>query len=111
MWAFTLNTRYELPAIAFGTWDVRGAAGQQALDSALEAGYRAIDTAFMYENHDIVGAALAASGIPRGELFVTTKLNENLAAADLRLTERDRARIAQLDEGASLFGWYGEGWL
>ena len=70
-----LNTGFEMPAIAFGTWDVRGARGQRVVESALEVGYRAIDTAFMYENHDIIGKAIRSSEITRSELFVTTKLN------------------------------------
>ena len=74
----TLNTGYTMPTIAFGTWDVRGAAGRAAVESALEVGYRALDTAFMYDNHAEVGAAIAASGVPRDQLFVTTKLNAPL---------------------------------
>ena len=71
----TLNTGAQLPMIGFGTWDVRGEEGKRSILDALELGYRLVDTALMYKNHAIVGAALRESGLPRSELFLTTKLN------------------------------------
>ena len=74
METFTLNNGVELPAVGFGTWDVRGEAGKRAILTALELGYRLIDTAQMYDNEDIVGRAVRESGLARREVFITTKL-------------------------------------
>jgi 2,5-diketo-D-gluconate reductase B len=63
-----------IPALGLGTWPLRGAEGQAAVESALSLGYRHVDTAEMYGNEDAVGAAIAASGLPRGEIFLTTKV-------------------------------------
>jgi diketogulonate reductase-like aldo/keto reductase len=63
-----------IPAIGFGTWPMRGAEAARAVASALESGYRAIDTAAMYGNEEAVGEALRGSGVPRDEVFVTTKV-------------------------------------
>lgn len=60
--------------IGFGTWDIRGEVGKQSILTALDLGYRLIDTAQMYENEYIVGCAVKESGIPREELFLTTKI-------------------------------------
>ena len=54
----TLNNGVQLPMIGFGTWDVRGEAGKKTILTALDSGYRLIDTAQMYENEDIVGQAV-----------------------------------------------------
>lgn len=70
----TLNNGIQLPMIGYGTWDVRGESGKKAILTALELGYRLIDTAQMYDNEDIVGRAIQESGLPRREVFLTTKL-------------------------------------
>lgn len=70
----TLNNGVQMPMIGFGTWDVRGKQGKRSILEALEIGYRLIDTAQMYENEDIVGAAVKESGLARDEVFLTTKL-------------------------------------
>lgn len=59
----------------FGTWPMKGADCQKAVETAIATGYRAIDTAQMYENEDAVGAAIAATGVPLGELLITTKVH------------------------------------
>lgn len=74
MESFTLNNGVKLPAVGFGTWDVRGETGKNAVLAALELGYRLIDTAQMYDNEDIVGQALRESGLARQDIFITTKL-------------------------------------
>lgn len=74
METFILNNGVKLPAVGFGTWDVRGEAGKHAILTALELGYRLIDTAQMYDNEEIVGRAVQESGIARREVFITTKL-------------------------------------
>ena len=71
---FTLNNGVKLPAVGFGTWDVRGEAGKNAILTALELGYRLIDTAQMYDNETIVGEAVRESGLARRDIFITTKL-------------------------------------
>jgi diketogulonate reductase-like aldo/keto reductase len=63
-----------MPLLGFGTWQIRGGAAYDAVRDALEAGYRHIDTATMYGNEAEVGRALRDSGVPRDEVFVTTKL-------------------------------------
>jgi diketogulonate reductase-like aldo/keto reductase len=63
-----------IPRLGFGTWQVTGDEARTMVEGALEAGYRHIDTAQIYENESEVGAALAASGVPRDELFITTKV-------------------------------------
>ena len=70
----TLNNGVQLPMIGFGTWDVRGEAGKKTILTALDSGYRLIDTGQMYENEDIVGQAVKESGLERKEVFLTTKL-------------------------------------
>jgi diketogulonate reductase-like aldo/keto reductase len=63
-----------IPAIGFGTWPLKGAECQAAVEAALACGYRHVDTAAMYGNEAQVGAALKASGVPRAQVFVTTKV-------------------------------------
>jgi 2,5-diketo-D-gluconate reductase A len=71
----TLNNDVQMPALGFGVFQVPDPAEcEQAVAQALKTGYRLIDTAASYANEEAVGRALAASGIPREELFVTTKL-------------------------------------
>ncbi|MEV6979538.1 aldo/keto reductase [Kitasatospora sp. NPDC093806] len=69
-----LNNGVEIPQLGFGVFQVPDDETTAAVTSALEAGYRSIDTAAIYGNETGVGRALAASGLPREELFVTTKL-------------------------------------
>jgi 2,5-diketo-D-gluconate reductase A len=70
----TLNNGVVMPQLGFGVWQVPDHEAADAVGSALEAGYRSIDTAAIYENEKGTGQALASSGLPRDELFVTTKL-------------------------------------
>jgi 2,5-diketo-D-gluconate reductase A len=62
-----------MPLLGFGTWQIKGDRATAATATALEAGYRHLDTATVYENEAEVGAALRDSGIPRDQVFVTTK--------------------------------------
>ncbi|HEY2669664.1 MAG TPA: aldo/keto reductase [Rugosimonospora sp.] len=71
--AVTLAGDISVPVIGFGTWQLQGKQGYQAVRLALEAGYRHIDTATMYGNEDEVGRALRDSGLDRREVFITTK--------------------------------------
>ncbi|GHF37559.1 oxidoreductase [Streptomyces morookaense] len=72
--SITLNNGVEMPQLGFGVWQVPDAEATAAVSHALEAGYRSIDTAAVYENEAGTGKALTSSDIPRDELFVTTKL-------------------------------------
>jgi 2,5-diketo-D-gluconate reductase A len=70
----TLNDGNSIPQLGYGVFKVPPADTQRAVAEALEVGYRHIDTAAIYGNEEGVGAAIAASGIPRDELYITTKL-------------------------------------
>ncbi|MFG2397248.1 aldo/keto reductase [Streptomyces lydicus] len=72
--AITLNNGFVMPQLGFGVWQIPDDEAFTAVGQALETGYRSIDTAAIYGNEEGTGKALAASGIPREELFVTTKL-------------------------------------
>ncbi len=83
-----------MPRLGLGTFRMQGDACRAAVESALSLGYRHIDTAEMYANEEAIGAALAAAGVPRGELHVTTKVwHDNLAPVAIR-----RAFDASLDK-------------
>ena len=69
-----LNDGHDIPQLGYGVFKVPPADTERAVGEALEVGYRHIDTAAIYGNEEGVGAAIAKSGIPRHELFVTTKL-------------------------------------
>ncbi|EGG44250.1 MULTISPECIES: aldo/keto reductase [Streptomyces] len=69
-----LNNGVEMPQLGFGVWQVADDEAERAVSTALEAGYRSIDTAAIYGNEEGTGRAIASSGLPREELFVTTKL-------------------------------------
>src|SRR4051794_23488987 len=70
----TLNDGHTIPQLGFGVFRVDPTETERIVTDALEVGYRHIDTARIYGNEDGVGNALAASGIAREELFITTKL-------------------------------------
>ncbi|HET8926378.1 MAG TPA: aldo/keto reductase, partial [Microbacterium sp.] len=64
----TLNDGHEIPQLGYGVFKVAPAETERAVSEALEVGYRHIDTAAIYGNEAGVGAAIAASGVPRDEL-------------------------------------------
>ena len=74
MQTVTLNNDISMPILGFGVYQVPEAETEKAVANALEVGYRLIDTASGYRNEEAVGRAIAKSGIPRDQLFVTTKL-------------------------------------
>ncbi len=69
-----LNNGVEMPQLGFGVWQVPDTEAETAVATALEEGYRSIDTAAVYGNEEGTGRAIARSGVPREDLFVTTKL-------------------------------------
>jgi 2,5-diketo-D-gluconate reductase A len=93
--AITFHDGVEIPQLGFGVFQVPPEDTQAVVEAALAAGYRHIDTAAIYRNEEGVGAAIAASDIPRGEIFVTTKLWNSQQGYDsaLRACERSRQRL------------------
>jgi 2,5-diketo-D-gluconate reductase A len=69
-----LNNGVQMPILGFGVFQISAGQTEQVVADALAAGYRLIDTAATYGNEEAVGRAITNSGIPREELFVTTKL-------------------------------------
>ncbi|AYV25840.1 aldo/keto reductase [Streptomyces sp. CJ_13] len=74
MRSVTLNNGVRMPILGFGVYQIPPEQTERAVTDALAAGYRLLDTAAAYGNEEAVGRAVRSSGIPRGELFVTTKL-------------------------------------
>jgi diketogulonate reductase-like aldo/keto reductase len=72
--SITLNNGVSIPQLGLGVFQVPPAEAQRVVETAIEAGYRHIDTAAAYNNEAGVGAAIKSSGLPREDLFVTTKL-------------------------------------
>lgn len=71
----TLNNQVKMPILGFGVYQIPDAAEcEQAVLDAISTGYRLIDTAMSYHNEEAVGRAIAKCGVPRQELFITTKL-------------------------------------
>ena len=80
---YTLLNGVSIPAIGFGTWQTPGdKTGTEAVLTALQAGYRHIDTAQGYRNEQAVGEAVKKSGIPREEVFITSKLDNPMHGYD-----------------------------
>ncbi|MET8557202.1 aldo/keto reductase [Streptomyces sp. NPDC004959] len=91
----TLNNGVVMPQLGFGVFQVPDEETTAAVASALEAGYRSVDTAAVYGNERGVGRALASSGVPREDLFVTTKLWNDDQGYDATLRAFD-ASLAKL---------------
>ncbi|WP_265456567.1 aldo/keto reductase [Enterococcus sp. HY326] len=71
---YQLNDGFDLPKVGFGTYRLNGTAGARRIGSALNIGYRLIDSAFNYENEGVVGQAIKNSSVPRDQITVTSKL-------------------------------------
>jgi diketogulonate reductase-like aldo/keto reductase len=91
--SIALNDENTMPALGLGVAELSDDETERAVSAALEMGYRLIDTAAVYGNEAAVGRAIAASGIPRAELFITTKL----ANADQGITSTQNACKASLE--------------
>lgn len=94
--SYTLANGIEIPKLGLGTWLIDDAVAAQAVRDAVEIGYRNIDTAQAYGNESGVGEGVRTSGVPRDQLFVTTKL-----AADIK--DYDRA-VAAIDGSLATMG-------
>jgi len=92
----TLNNGVSIPQLGFGVFQVPRDETQRVVEDALEAGYRHIDTAAAYGNEAGVGAAIAACGIPRDQLFITTKLRNGEQGSATEAFEASR-RALRLD--------------
>ena len=75
--AITLNSGHDMPQLGFGVFKVPNDETERAVTLALQAGYRSIDTAAMYGNEEGVAAAIREAGLPREDLFITTKLDND----------------------------------
>lgn len=116
---FTAHNGFALPAVGLGTYGLRGQAGADAVAEGIRSGYRLVDSAFNYENEGSVGAGVAASGVDRSELIVTTKLpGRHHESAKARTSiEESRARLRLDATDLHLIHWpnpsrdlYGEAW-
>ena len=83
-----LNNCLTIPQLGVGTWTLRGEMARQNVRLALEAGFRHIDTAQGYENESEVGQGIAISGVPREEVFVTTKVATNIMREGMEAVRR-----------------------
>jgi 2,5-diketo-D-gluconate reductase B len=88
----------DIPRLGFGTWPMRGETCAAIVREALRIGYRHIDTAQGYRNEAEVGEGLAASGVPRAEVFITTKVTpENLGAGTLQRSVDESIKNLNID--------------
>src|SRR4051794_23280177 len=78
-----LNDGHEIPQLGFGVFQIDPEQTADAVKTALEVGYRHIDTAEMYQNQRGVGEGIEASGVDRSEVWVTSKLNNNSHEPDV----------------------------
>lgn len=104
---YELNDGTSLPAIGFGTYPLKGADGIAAMVSAIEAGYRLLDSAVNYENETEVGEAVRRAGLPRDEVAIATKIPGRFHAKDLALQSlrdsADRLGVERVD--VALIHW------
>lgn len=92
----SLNTGAQMPILGFGVYQIPPEQTEQAVADALAAGYRLLDTAAAYGNEEAVGRAIKSSGIPRDELFVTTKLWVQDAPAEDNTVRAFEASLGKL---------------
>ncbi len=87
-----------VPALGFGTWQLRGATCREGVEHALSLGYRHIDTAQAYENEEAVGAAMQDSDVDRDDIFLVSKVwTKNFAPEDTLRSTRESVRKLQVD--------------
>ncbi|MGA8114602.1 MAG: aldo/keto reductase [Actinocatenispora sp.] len=108
-WTITLPGDVELPLLGFGTWQAVGDDAYRSVQHALETGYRHIDTATAYGNEAQIGKALADSGVPRDEIFLTTKLPPNNAGRERETIERSLSALGTDHVDLWLIHWPPDG--
>jgi 2,5-diketo-D-gluconate reductase B len=91
----TLTNGTQIPQLGLGTFKLQGSSGTRAVQSALQMGYRHLDTAAMYDNHKEVGEGLRQSGIDRADVWITSKVWRDSLQYDTVLRECDKA-LAEL---------------
>ncbi|BDZ38152.1 aldo/keto reductase [Microbacterium suwonense] len=115
----TAHNGFALPAVGLGTYRLHGQSGADAVSDALRLGYRLVDSAFNYENEGSIGAGVAASGVDRSEVIVTTKLPGRHHASEKARNsiEESRFRLGLDATDLHLIHWpnpgvdlYGEAW-
>ena len=84
----TLDSGGRMPLLGFGTWQIKGRQAVESTAAALDAGYRHVDTATVYGNEGEVGQALRESGVPREDVFVTTKCPPNRTGREIDTLEQ-----------------------
>jgi len=94
---------HAIPHLGFGVFQIRAEETARAVSEALEIGYRHIDTAEMYGNEKQVGEAIRGSGVPRGDVYVTSKLNNGFHRPDDARRALDRTLAYLGFEYADLF--------
>jgi len=105
----TLTEGARIPLLGFGTWQLKGQDAVRATSAALATGYRHLDTATVYGNEREVGRALAESGVPRDDVFITTKCPPGRAGQELDIL-RESLELLQTDHvDLWLIHWPGEG--
>jgi 2,5-diketo-D-gluconate reductase A len=107
--SITLTSGGRMPLLGFGTWQIKGADAVEATSAALEAGYRHLDTATVYGNEGEVGRALAESGVPRDEVFLTTKCPPDRVGHERETLERSLELLQTDRVDLWLIHWPGEG--
>jgi 2,5-diketo-D-gluconate reductase A len=102
-------THGKMPLLGFGTWQIKGTEATDATATALEAGYRHLDTATVYRNEGQVGEGLERSGVARGDVFVTTKCPPNHAGDAVDTLRRSLGLLGTDYVDLWLIHWPGDG--
>ena len=96
----------QIPAVGLGTWQLNGEVARRMVGYALDVGYRHVDTAQMYGNEAEVGAAIAGSSVPRGEIWLTTKIwPDNFRAHALLRAAEQSVRTLRTEPDLLLLHW------
>jgi 2,5-diketo-D-gluconate reductase A len=98
-----------MPLLGFGTWQIKGREAADATAAALESGYRHLDTATVYRNEGEVGQGLEASGVARGDVFITTKCPPHLADQAVDTLHRSLELLGTDHVDLWLIHWPGSG--
>ena len=105
----TLASGARMPLLGFGTWQITGRDAERATTAALETGYRHLDTATIYGNEREVGLGLAQSGVPRSEVFLTTKCPPARAGRELDTLRHSLQQLQTEYVDLWLIHWPGRG--
>src|ERR1700742_3329712 len=105
----SLSSGGRMPLLGFGTWQIQGADAVRATSTAIECGYRHLDTALVYGNEAQVGRALAESGVARDDVFVTTKCPPDRAGDGLAALRESLDRLGTGHVDLWLIHWPGDG--